>query len=1110
MRPLTRVGILLRFTALLCGAGVSATAAAAPEFRTDALEIELSPAAVASARASALAARRAGVEAAPRASLGIAALDRFARASGAAFEPVFAGEDPNDPEGARLSAWYRVRLPEGVPAGDALATLRATPEVAHASRIALLPVARVPNDSLWSVSTWFYQPSRADVHAPEAWDVTTGDSSVVVAIVDTGVLAWHPDLSGTLPSGPSLLWRNASEANGVAGVDDDGNGFVDDVTGWDFVSLATSAQAVAGEDWRDADADPNDFSGHGTEVASLVSALTDDGIGVAGTTWTTKLMALRIGWSAPSAPPGLVDMSYAASAIRYAARMGARVINCSFETLNQGGLLAAVDAATRAGALVVNAAGNSSPNIALAQREDVLAVGATDANDVVASFSNTGAYVDLCAPGVGLTAASVTHAGADSIGSRLASYATGSGTSLSAPIASGAAALLAARRIALGEPPLHPLDVIFRLRETADDVAAQNPGLTGYGTGRLNLERALLETHTSRVRRAGARTIGPAVVRARAAGGANLAFVTNNNRFLVLDGVTLDTLANAALPGRPARQLAAAAFGAGGVGYFTGTSNGRMLGLDDSGLPLAGWPYDAGDALLSFAAGPALGDLDGDGVLEIVCGASDGQLYAWTFDGQLVAGFPFSSGSASLAFPIALANLDGAPGDEIVTTASDGRVTVFGANGLALPGWPVTLTAPAPSTPPVVARLGSSPAILFGRGSEVRAYGADGSHRFTYASGVSLVQEPIAADLDGDGAREVACAGSTGATHRLATLDTLGNLRAGFPVTLAASVSGALLTGPLAAGAPRALGVMTAAGFAAYDGAGGALAGWPKPGLAGASATIAARDASGHAALIAGAGPDSLLYFYDAGPGSWAAVANAWATPRADFARTGSTLAPPPPLPPLDDAAPSAIADLRADSIGADGVALVWTAPGGDGALGSASGYELQLVTVRSDAGTFGNGVRTDLGAPALAGSAERFVVTGLASGVTYFIALRARDEAGNRGASSAVLAVTMPFGGARPFDGAGAGVRALASPGTAPFELRWKAAARASGSEHALSILDAAGRRVRRFALGRSDAGALQWDGRDAHGARVPAGLYFARLDGDEGAARARFVFLR
>src|SRR5258708_120626 len=154
-----------------------------------------------------------------------------------------------------------------------------------------------PNDSMWNLCYWLQQPSRRDLHALEAWEVTRGDPSSVIAIIDTGVLAYHPDLGGTTLGDPGQLWNNAAEKNGLPGVDDAGNGYGDDVWGWDFVALDSAALVRPGEDWQDEDNDPNDFAVHGTAVAGVAAAIADNGSGTPGVAPGARIMALRAGYS---------------------------------------------------------------------------------------------------------------------------------------------------------------------------------------------------------------------------------------------------------------------------------------------------------------------------------------------------------------------------------------------------------------------------------------------------------------------------------------------------------------------------------------------------------------------------------------------------------------------------------------------------------------------------------------------------------------------------------------------------------------------------------------------------------------------------------------------
>jgi hypothetical protein len=394
---------------------------------TDRLEIRLNPLPARAARA--LRAEAADGERPRLPTLGLASVDRFAaRWPGVRFEPEFRGETapPAGSDAVDFTAFWRVLLPAGADVAGALEQLRALPEVASADSIALLHVSAIPNDSLWSVSTWFDQPSGHDVQAPGAWDITVGDTNVVVGIIDTGVIPYHPDLA-------AQMWTNWAEAGGVPGVDDDGNGFIDDIHGWDFVHLSSSTNIAPGEDWSDARDRRLDFAGHGKKIAA--SSGRDEqrgrrrgrGVGAAPDAAARELGRNK------SARSASWDMSYVAEALRYATRMGAtKIVNCSFETANLGGMLAAASEVTRGArdrTPPATAAGRITRSV---MRQDVISVaGPIERRD----------------PGLLEQAATwtsrprrrrrvhvkTTRTGADSIGSRQPAYdATIDGTSFGA------------------------------------------------------------------------------------------------------------------------------------------------------------------------------------------------------------------------------------------------------------------------------------------------------------------------------------------------------------------------------------------------------------------------------------------------------------------------------------------------------------------------------------------------------------------------------------------------------------------------------------------------------------------------------------------------------
>lgn len=291
------------------------------------------------------------------------------------------------------------------------------------------------------------------IQAPMAW--TAGPAApVVVAVIDTGVDLGHPDLS-------SAAWVNPGEVPGN-GVDDDQNGYVDDVNGWDFLN-----------------GDSTVFDGpedsHGTHIAGVIAATRDDGVGVAGVAGNARVMALKF------VGAGGGSTSDAISALGYARANGARVVNASFGGPYSQALCDAVAEAAAAGTIVIAAAGNDGADIdaagrvpAMCPEASVLSVAASTSEDGLAGFSNRGAAgVDIAAPGEFILS-SVPGAG----------YETWSGTSMAAPHVAGAAALLMGRN-----PALAAAQVRQTILETADPA----PALAGFvGSGaRLDVARAL-------------------------------------------------------------------------------------------------------------------------------------------------------------------------------------------------------------------------------------------------------------------------------------------------------------------------------------------------------------------------------------------------------------------------------------------------------------------------------------------------------------------------------------------------------------------------------------------------------------------------------------------
>ncbi|NOX17961.1 MAG: S8 family serine peptidase [Chlorobi bacterium] len=298
------------------------------------------------------------------------------------------------------------------------------------------------------------------IHAAEAWDISQGSADVVVAIVDTGVSWEHEDLAGN-------VWTNANEIPDN-GVDDDGNGYIDDVHGWDF---------------GDNDNDPKeDAPVHGTHVAGIACAVTNNAIGIASIGFNTKFMPIKV----TSGSSG--SFAFPFEAIQYAADNGADVINFSWRGLSYSRAeQELMDYCTGKGSAIVAAAGNDrSPDPAYpASYKNVLSVAATQNGDTRWSATNYGITIDVAAPGASIYSTWSPDA-----------YLSLNGTSMASPLTAGLAALVKS-----AFPDLTPLQILERVRVTTDNIDDLNPGRElMLGSGRINALTALTAENPISVR----------------------------------------------------------------------------------------------------------------------------------------------------------------------------------------------------------------------------------------------------------------------------------------------------------------------------------------------------------------------------------------------------------------------------------------------------------------------------------------------------------------------------------------------------------------------------------------------------------------------------------
>lgn len=377
---------------------------------------------------------------------------------------------------AELGKWLLITLSAGTDPNALLPALRAAPQVASAAINRPFHPDWLPDDPLIS-----RQYALNKVAAAAGWEIERGRSSVVVGVIDTGIDYTHPDLTANLwiNPGEDLNGNGRADSLDYNGIDDDGNGFVDDVQGWDFTDAPNYPD---GGDYRERDNNPMDEMGHGTAVAGIIAATANNSLGIAGLAPGCRLMNLRAFTAA-----GNGEEDDVAAALLYAIDNGAAVVNMSWGDVFISQLLDDVlHYAAAMQVVLVASAGNSATDAIHypSAFACTISVGATDATDQLASFSNYGPSVDLVAPGVNILT-TVRHALYDS---------SLSGTSFSAPFVSAAAALLLSQ-----DGSRSPDAVRSILTTTADDLGLQGWDVY-YGAGRLNLARALAPQIESAVR----------------------------------------------------------------------------------------------------------------------------------------------------------------------------------------------------------------------------------------------------------------------------------------------------------------------------------------------------------------------------------------------------------------------------------------------------------------------------------------------------------------------------------------------------------------------------------------------------------------------------------
>ncbi len=373
-----------------------------------------------------------------------------------------------------LQRMYRIEFTDESDPREVAAAFAALPEVEYAEPEVVQHLLYRPNDSRLSD-----QYALLQVEAEKAWDISKGSKDVVIAIVDSGVLLTHEDLKDNIwiNPGEDLDADGVFTAADIDSIDSDGNGYIDDIIGIDFVGPSL----VMGGTYYDNNPDPTRLGHpHGTHVSGIAAGVGDNGKGIAGLAYNCRIMAIKCGSDryAPSILRGY-------DGIVYAADNGADVINCSW---GGGGYLQSqkerIDYAISKGCIVVAAAGNTGTESVSTPGAypNVLCVANTNANDIVSSSSTYGPWVDVSAPGTNILSCVINNDKA---------YQNFSGTSMASPLVAGLAALVKSHR-----PQLTPEQIFEQIRVTSDPIdELQNRRYhQKIGFGRINAYRALTET----------------------------------------------------------------------------------------------------------------------------------------------------------------------------------------------------------------------------------------------------------------------------------------------------------------------------------------------------------------------------------------------------------------------------------------------------------------------------------------------------------------------------------------------------------------------------------------------------------------------------------------
>ncbi len=640
-----------------------------------------------------------------------------------------------------------VKLPKGTAIGQVLKSYKNHPDVLYAEPNYIVESNATPDDPLFS-SQWGLQGGSewitdSDIDAPEAWDLTTGSEDAVIAVVDSGVDYTHPDLAPN-------MFRNSGDCDSD-GIDDDGNGYVDDCYG---------INVVAGN------SDPMDDYYHGTHAAGIIGAVGNNSLGIVGVNWETRILACKF-----IGADGQGSIAGAIACFDYISGMKDRGVNIIASNNSWSGgdysqaMYDSIGALRQRGILLVTSAGNYNQDNDTLQtypcaynQPNILCVGASEWTGRIAYGTNRGKQsVHLMAPGEEILS---------TVPAQYGDYAELSQTSTAAPFVTGVAGLVHA---------LYP---------GSDWRAVKNRILAGGDfdgfiepytvTGRrLNAYGALTCTDSTILRRlrplgtemmvnAGLNPIELSVLHINCAnpnGNVSVTISPTDETIVLLDdGMGADLVANDGIYS----------------GTWTPPSNGTFtlafpnndnVTVTVDGDLQANFPVKSWISMVSMGRdGPAVHTLvtniNGSSGLHVLASSSGyGPLNAWDSAGRMLPGWPFNT--PAMVFPAAGELSKASQGNEVIFADMDAQITAVDGSGAILPGWPISGSNYIASPPSLsdIDRDGLDEIFIEEEDWYLHAYKADGTILKGWpvgtVNGGQKLHTPAIADLDGDGDLEI-------------------------------------------------------------------------------------------------------------------------------------------------------------------------------------------------------------------------------------------------------------------------------------------------------------------------------------------------------------------